>query len=97
MEGADFHPLQYAETLENAQGRPGAQAAHMKERERQGLLQKSKIHHEELEWLAWSAAALSSGLELSCAIQARTVAGILQNIARLGPLACAETYKQRKQ
>ena len=57
---------------------------------RQGLLQKSNFHHEELGWLAWSAATLSSGLEFSCTIQAKTVARILQNSARHGLSACAK-------
>ena len=57
---------------------------------RQGLLQKSNFHLEELGWLAWSAATLSSGLEFSCTIQAKMVARILQNSARHGLSACAK-------
>ena len=40
--------------------------------------------------MAWSAATLSSGLEFSCAIQAKLAASILQNSARLGLPDCAE-------
>ena len=57
---------------------------------RHGPLQKSNYNLKELEWLARSAATLNSGLDFSCAIQAKMVANILQNSARLGLSACAE-------
>ena len=61
---------------------------------RQGPLQKSNYNHMELEWLARGAATLNSGLEFSCAIQAKMVANILQNSTRLGLSACAEDLQE---
>ena len=55
-------PSAYAEDLQAAQAVMGTSSPNLlTELSRQGLLQKSNIHLEELEWMAWSAATLSPG------------------------------------
>ena len=83
-----------AEDLQAAQAVMGTSSPNLlTELSRQGLLQKSNTHLEELEWMAWSAATLSSGLEFTCATQAKTVAKTLQNSARLGQSASAKNLQ----